>query len=480
MRLTFSLFFFLLLTQVNAQTLINYPLLSIHEYERLGLSTAISSDGNIIAIGAPGNSELTDANGTVKVYENLNNNWVQKGQTIFGDSLDLVGTLVDLSADGKRLLAFSSRNNIPEINGFGKIDIFDYIDNTWTKIGQTILPKKNFSIGQQSSQICPNGNKVFYIEFNNSKDTIQLRILDLKDEMWKDIDTPLHTTNNTGPGLGEFATSFTGDTIALGFPGAQGTGKVCSWTLIDSTWKQLQNCVYGEGLIDRFGGKLDMSYDGKSIIVGGTNFDTSFDNDKSVHILHLKNGAWANKGNTISPNNIEDLFGFQVAISSDGNVVAISGTHNSEVFEKGGHVQIHKFIDNQWYQVGEDIYGQQENDECGYSLNLSSDGSVVAIGCPFYYTEEGQGQVLVYNLSIPLPLQEISINEIAAYPNPTSNVIYLDCDVDSEYKIFNTLGREVLTGKYTGEINTSKLTKGLYFVKVHRGDVIYSNQFIKI
>ena len=52
-------------------------------------------------------------------------------------------------------------------------------------------------------------------------------------------------------------------------------------------------------------------------------------------------------------------------------------------------------------QIGSDIDGQAANDQAGWSVSLSSDGSVVAIGAPGHDGSKGTVQVL-YN---PAPQQ---------------------------------------------------------------------------
>ena len=53
-----------------------------------------------------------------------------------------------------------------------------------------------------------------------------------------------------------------------------------------------------------------------------------------------------------------------------------------------GHVRVYKNVSGTWTQVGSDIDGEVANDESGYSVSLSSDGSIVAIGA---YLNDGNG-----------------------------------------------------------------------------------------
>jgi hypothetical protein len=75
-----------------------------------------------------------------------------------------------------------------------------------------------------------------------------------------------------------------------------------------------------------------------------------------------------------------DLSGESVSLSSDGSTVAIGADYNSGTGTYAGHVQVYKNVSGTWTQVGADIDGEAAYDYSGYSVSLSSDGSIVAIG----------------------------------------------------------------------------------------------------
>ena len=72
-----------------------------------------------------------------------------------------------------------------------------------------------------------------------------------------------------------------------------------------------------------------------------------------------------------------DQSGYSVFLSSDGSTVAIGAIRNTGV---SGHVRVYKNNAGSWTQVGSDIDGEALNDESGFSVSLSSDGTTVAIG----------------------------------------------------------------------------------------------------
>lgn len=77
-----------------------------------GYAVSLSSNGSIIAIGAPENDGNGNTSGHVRVFENTNGNWLQIGQDINGTSFsDRSGYSVSLSGNGETLAVGSPYND---------------------------------------------------------------------------------------------------------------------------------------------------------------------------------------------------------------------------------------------------------------------------------------------------------------------------------------------------------------------------------
>ena len=74
-----------------------------------------------------------------------------------------------------------------------------------------------------------------------------------------------------------------------------------------------------------------------------------------------------------------DFFGSSVSISSDGLTVA-TGAIGQYGTGMTGYANVFKFISGNWVKQGGDLKGEAIEDQCGWSVSLSSDGSKVAIG----------------------------------------------------------------------------------------------------
>ena len=96
-------------------------------YDESGRSVSLSTDGSVIAIGAPSNDGNGDNSGHTQVFRlsNSSNDWVQVGSDINGESsYDYSGTSVSLSADGS-VIAIGAPGNDGNGSSSGHARIFE-------------------------------------------------------------------------------------------------------------------------------------------------------------------------------------------------------------------------------------------------------------------------------------------------------------------------------------------------------------------
>ena len=101
--------------------------------------------------------------------------------------------------------------------------------------------------------------------------------------------------------------------------------------------------------------------------------------------------SWTQLGADIDGEASGDWSGYSVSLSSDGKVVAIGAPSNDGIAStNAGHVRIFQWTESisAWTQVGADIDGESSDDYSGQSVSLSSDGKIVAIGA---HDNDGNG-----------------------------------------------------------------------------------------
>ena len=184
-----------------------------------------------------------------------------------------------------------------------------------------------------------------------------------------------------------------------------------SCCVTDYTIEQVGGNIYG-GYYGRIGKSVSLSSDGSTLAVGAAHLAYGGDPDP-VRIYRKVGGSWSQIGQDLIASGTNPEFnndyGHSVSLSSDGNIVAIGGplydhdnNYSGSPDWDRGHVQIFMFNGSNWSQIGQDIDGLMADDEFGYSVSLSGDGSTVAIGAPYHAAYDpcnNCGHVSIYEYS---------------------------------------------------------------------------------
>ncbi len=101
-----------------------------------GRAVSLSSDGMVLAIGGERNDPNgNDDAGHVRVYQFVGNVWTQLGTDIDGEAPgDFSGSAISLSSNGMVLAVGAPWNS----NGRGHVRVYQYLNNVWTQLGSDI------------------------------------------------------------------------------------------------------------------------------------------------------------------------------------------------------------------------------------------------------------------------------------------------------------------------------------------------------
>ncbi len=203
-----------------------------------------------------------------------------------------------------------------------------------------------------------------------------------------------------------------GNVIVVGSPGyfeyngeySNRPGYVRVFSFLDGdtgTWKQVGQDIAGEAIGDEFGISVSISDDGETIAVGSsTNDGKNGVGSGHVRIYRLADdgASWEQIGEDIDGDAAGDNSGVSVSLSANGSIVAI-GAPNAGIngVSGAGQVKVYR-IDgggSSWEQLGESLYGDNEYNDFGYSVDISPDGNSLAVGT---YVTVGPGYAKVFSL----------------------------------------------------------------------------------
>ncbi|MDT7832437.1 T9SS type A sorting domain-containing protein [Flavobacteriaceae bacterium S356] len=477
MKIKLFLIFTLTCLTVFPQTQIGNSVFGSYSNASLGWSVSLSSDGKILAAGAPG------IGGNVYVYENINSSWVQIGDAITGDN-DQHGHSISLSSNGNILAISAAWNHTNGIRS-GRTQIYENQGGSWVQIGQDIvgefaydgetngqLPDSNVSLSADGSIVAigATGND------GNGNNSGSVRVFRNDNNNWIQIGNTINGENQNDELGSSVSLSNDGSIIAIGavHPISAGSiGYVKVYKNENDNWIQIGSNI-SSGQSDRFAESLSISGDGNVIAIGATGVDIGGSlNHGGVRIYRNTNDNWNQIGNTIIGEAQSDASGNSVSLSEDGNVVAIGAWLNTSNGNWGaGQVRIYKNESDNWVQVGADIEGDISGIHEGFSVRLSSDGSIVATGAINYddvpNTPGDIGRVSVFDLSSVLSLSSIpQLVDVKVYPNPTVEHINVETALElSEISVWNLNGQLVKQAYNSNLIGVKSLPYGVYLLKI--------------
>ncbi|MDA7773667.1 hypothetical protein N8993_05695, partial [Pseudomonadales bacterium] len=354
-----------------------------------GRSVSLSSDGQVVAIGAYDNDGNGNNAGHVRLYALDDGNWVQRGSDIDGEAAgDTSGHSVSLSSDGS-VVAIGA----PYSNGNGEysghVRLYAWNGRDWEQRGSDIDGEAVDNYSGISVSLSSDGSVVAIgADYNNDNGEAagHVRLYAWDGRSWEQRGTDING-EATGDGSGySVSLSSDGGVVAIGAPGNDGNDvnaghvRLYSWNG-RGDWEQRGSDIDGEATGDGSGFSVSLSSDGSVVAIGTPFNDGNGGGAGHVRLYAWSDGNWLQRGSDIDGEAAGDGSGFSVSLSPEGHVVAIGALGNDANGDSAGHVRLYGWNGrSDWEQRGSDIDGEAAGDQSGFAVSLSSDGRVVAIG----------------------------------------------------------------------------------------------------
>jgi hypothetical protein len=315
--------------------------------------------------------------------------WKKDGQTLRGDTAsNKFGTSVCISADAKTLVV-GAPGYLGNGDKSGYVEVYyrkDRDESIWEKVGQTIYGKAAGDLFGTSVDVNANGT-IFAIgapgslmEGSDRPGYVRVYRLESGTSIWKQLGKEISDGEEGGKFGVSVSSSNKNKTLAVGawfVNNYSGCVKIFHMADTSSIWKQVGQDIDGESFNDSSGCSLSLSADGDIIAIGLPHNSDNGANSGHVRVYKIDNDSWENLGNTIQGDSAKDHFGWSVDISDDGRILAI-GAPNRE------YVRVYRMEgNNSWKQLGTKISAEGFfAAEFGTSVSLSFDGMILAIGAP--------------------------------------------------------------------------------------------------
>lgn len=358
-----------------ARQLMGYGELTERAWTDFGARIAMSADGNWLIIAD--HSAITNSNGAnlgkLYVLQRTDNRWnkvwsmeLEDASTLSKPAISANGAHIVIGIPNIEAPAWADINS--NANGTGRLLVLERATTNDTITYSDISSRFDFPALTQGSQY---GTAVGLAADYNEDGSLNTLQIAASAPGYQVIfnDDEVATINNTTTGGAIFVSTITRD----------GEAYDASELHIPCPDDQLiTNAGVPGNTNPRFGYGMAMSADGSTIAVG-LNPDNRPEN---LMVFRLQNGSAtliADENNTELANG--DDFAKTLAVSDDGRVIASSAKVS---YAADGRVYVYKLNqDGNLYQLStSSITGVGSNIRFGYSLDLNSDGTVLAVGDP--------------------------------------------------------------------------------------------------
>lgn len=150
-----------------------------------------------------------------------------------------------------------------------------------------------------------------------------------------------------------------------------------------SSQTQIGGDIHGEAANDWFGFSVALSDNGERLAVGAVSNNGGGEDAGHARVFELSDGSWVQMGDDIDGEESFNQCGRSLALSADGSRVAVSAHLNNGNGFAAGHVRVYEWTAGNWVQLGADIDGEAFGNWFGQAIDLSADGSRLLAGAVY-------------------------------------------------------------------------------------------------
>lgn len=483
-KVVIGIVIFFLFSNVNAQTTwtqVGKSIIGEAEEDQSGASISLSSDGSIVAIGAPYNCGSGYETGQVRIFRNESGGWEKIGSDIDGETgSHESGWAISLSADGSTIAIGAKYSN--------QVRIFRNNNDSWIQVGNSLYGDFGDDQFGISVSLSADGNILAVgAPYNSGNGTSSgcVYIYRYTEGNWSRIGKILGDKSYCRIGS-QINLSSDGSILSIGALGNSEMGKmVSSYVTIyqnkDGIWQ-----IYGNdpnnGSIGQFtcSYKNSLSSDGSTIAIADDRNYIQY-----MHIYKIIDGSWTQVGSEIQEE-WDSSSEISFALNADGSRIAIGWPIYNGNGKNTGRVRIFQNSLNSWSQIGQDIYGNYVGESSGNSVSLNANGSIVGIGVSGN-AENGSfsGAARVFT-NITTELSSLKEDSYLVSPNPTNGLLKINADKSSIKAILLTdiTGKTIykISGSQIGstnQIDISYFAKGIYILNIQKDNEEFTTKIVK-
>ena len=389
----------------------------IDVFDGFGTSVSVSGDGNTAVIGTPYTVANNVSNGgSVYIFVRSGNTWTQQAKLTSSDvaNNDYLGISVSVSHDGNTFITGAYQEDPNSTTDGGSAYVFTRSGTTWTQQAKLVSSdvESNDLFGLSVSISGDGDTAIVGAHLEESVtpgySSGSAYVFTRSGTSWSQQAKIVGSSVNTGEQFGgSVDISYDGNTVIIGnksdvYAGQLSSGSATVFTRSGTTWTEERILIASDaGFLNQFGISVSISDDGNTALVGCFNKDT-------VYVFTRSGTTWSEEFKLFPWGNVSSTpkFGaYSVSLSGNGNVALVSAPQNStqnNSYTSDGTTYVYVRIGTEWfdYTILSSL-NQQNNGFFGSSVSASYDGVISIVGASeeTYYSNTSSGSVYTYQFT---------------------------------------------------------------------------------
>lgn len=268
-------------------------------------------------------------------------------------------------------------------NPNGHVRVYERDGTNWLQVGPTLFG--DAAIDQFGAFVSLNADGTrmavsspSYGPFNKG----QVKVLDWDGASWVQVGQALNGDNPDSQ-WGRSKLNDNGDILAVTGPGWNGPnlpGVVRVYQFDGAMWQQMGSDFTNNIPLDDYGVSISLAGSGKRLAIGTSQ---NWPNPGFVEVFDWDGAVWQKVGSTIFGTQSGSGFGRSIDISNDGSIVAVGAYLFDGDAQNAGQTSVFLLDDGEWKQIGDPIEGKADDDISGEVVELSPDGLLLAVSSPW-------------------------------------------------------------------------------------------------
>ena len=253
--------------------------------EKLGATLEISDDGTIVVIGCIGYSS---AKGRVRVFQYNGTSWVQMGGSIDGAaSGDNMGNRTAISSNGN-IIAVGSPKNDGNGSDSGLVQVYEYNGTDWVQVGQNILGRSSSSNFGAGISINNDGTIVAAGGYGYNTNTGYAAVYQYDGSSWVQLGDFMDGEKTQDWFGSRISLNSAGNILSVGaLQLSNRSGYVKTYYYDGSSWNQIGDRIMSTKDDDRTGTSVFLSASGGSLVIGSNRTDYNGTNSGSISVYEI-------------------------------------------------------------------------------------------------------------------------------------------------------------------------------------------------